>query len=58
MWNGDEAVTASVSVRIPYNIPLCKLPWRDYPQVLADLVRKDARPQIIETVSAKEHHLD
>jgi hypothetical protein len=58
MRDGDQAVTASISVRIPYNIPLRKLPWRDYPQALADLVRKDARPKIIETVSAKEHHLD
>jgi len=51
-------MAASVNVKIPYNIPLGKLPWRDYPQALADLVRKDARPKIIETVSAKVHHLD
>lgn len=47
-----------VSVRIPYDVPLDKLPWRDYPQALADLVKKGEQPRIIETVSGKVRHLD
>lgn len=47
-----------ISVRIPYNVPLKKLPWCDYPQALADLVKPGAKPKIVETMSGKDHHLD
>jgi hypothetical protein len=50
--------TMRISVRIPYNVPLDKLPWRDYPQALADLIKKGAEPKIIETDSDKFSHLD
>lgn len=51
-------MTNTVSVRIPYNVPTDKLPWRDYAQALADLVEKGSTPKIIETDSGKEKHLD
>jgi hypothetical protein len=47
-----------ITVRIPYNIPLTKLPWRDYPQALADLTQKNSKFKIIETNSDKESHLE
>lgn len=50
-------MTKTVTVRIPSNIPLNKLPWRDYPQALADLIEKGASPKIVLTESSKENHL-
>jgi hypothetical protein len=48
----------TVTVRSPYNVPIDKLPWRDYPQALADLVKKGEKPKIVETDSSKDSHLD
>lgn len=48
----------SVTVRVPYNVPLGKLPWRDYPQALADLVKKGEQPKVVVTGSGKDSHLD
>ncbi|MGY3527300.1 hypothetical protein [Bradyrhizobium sp. USDA 4452] len=48
----------TVSVRIPYNVPLNKPPWHGYAQALADLIKKGETPKIIETDSDKNSHLD
>ena len=47
-----------VTVRIPSNVPLKKLPWTDYAQALADLVKKGEQPKILTTLSDKNSHLD